>query len=129
MRESERFPQDAVLLSDDDAIISEESLRRMVTFQSLAAQPTILGTPLFSAQDPMRLTALSEAVRANDFQWHAADGVRGPVDLTGTSPDRWTFLRARGEANYTGWWATLLPARNRRRAGPAGAVLPEVGRR
>ncbi|MGO1924936.1 glycosyltransferase [Brachybacterium tyrofermentans] len=109
MRESERFPQDAVLLSDDDAIISEESLRRMVTFQSLAAQPTILGTPLFSAQDPMRLTALSEAVRANDFQWHAADGVRGPVDLTGTSPDRWTFLRARGEANYTGWWATLLP--------------------
>ncbi|MGP9681490.1 glycosyltransferase [Brachybacterium sp. AOP3-A1-3] len=109
MLESEKHPQDAVLVSDDDAIISEESLRRMLTYQSLAAQPTIIGTPLFSAQDPMRLTALSEAVRTNDFQWHAADGVHGPIDLTGTSPERWTFLRAHGEVNYTGWWATLFP--------------------
>lgn len=109
MLESQKFPQDAVLVSDDDAIISEESLRRMVTYQALSTQPTIVGTPLFSAQHPLRLTALSEAVRANDFQWHAADGVRAPVDLTGTSPEHWTFLRARGEVNYTGWWATLFP--------------------
>lgn len=109
MLESEKFPQDAVLFSDDDAVISEESLRRMVTYQALSAQPTIIGTPLFSAQGPLRLIALSEAVRANDFQWHAADGVRGPIDLAGTSPEQWTFLRPRGEANYTGWWATLFP--------------------
>ena len=106
---SQEFPEDSVLLSDDDAVISEESLLRMATYQALAAQPTILGTPLFSAQEPLRLIALSEAVRANDFQWHAADGVRAPVDLTGTSPEDWDFLRPRGEANYTGWWATLFP--------------------
>lgn len=109
MLEAQQHPHSAVLFSDDDAVISEESLRRMVTYQALASEPTILGTPLFSSLEPLRLTALSEAVRPGDFQWHAADGVRGPVDLTGTSPEQWTFLRARGEANYTGWWATLFP--------------------
>lgn len=109
MLEAAASPGNAVLFTDDDAVLPAESLRRMVTFQALCTTPTILGTPLFSAAKPDRLIALSEAVRGGDFQWHATDGVRGPVDLAGTTPEQWAFLRRRGEANYTGWWATLFP--------------------
>lgn len=109
MLEAAASPGHAVLFSDDDAVLSEESLRRMVTFQALCATPTILGTPLFSSEHPDRLIAVSEAVRGGDFQWHATDGVRKPVELAGTTPEQWSFLRAHGEANYTGWWATLFP--------------------
>lgn len=109
MLEAAASPGHAVLFSDDDAVLSEESLRRMVTFQALCAVPTILGTPLFSSEQPDRLIAVSEAVRGGDFQWHATDGIRRPVELSGTTPEQWSFLRAHGEANYTGWWATLFP--------------------
>lgn len=109
MLEAAASPGHAVLFSDDDAVLSAESLRRMVTFQALCSTPTILGTPLFSSEQPDRLIALSEAVRGGDFQWHATDGVRRPVELAGTTPEQWSFLRASGEANYTGWWATLFP--------------------
>lgn len=109
MLEAADSPGHAVLFSDDDAVLPEESLRRMVTFQALCETPTILGTPLFSSEQPDRLIAVSEAVRGGDFQWHATDGVRGPVELAGTTPEQWNFLRAPGKANYTGWWATLFP--------------------
>ena len=109
MLEAAATPHHAVLLSDDDAVLSEESLRRMATFQALASTRTIMGAPLFSAERPDRLIALAEAVRDGDFQWHASDGVRSPIDLGGTTPEQWSFLRRRGEPNYTGWWATLFP--------------------
>lgn len=107
--ESMAFPDDAVLVSDDDAVLSEESLRRMVLFQSLTTEPTIVGTPLFSADEPSVLIAASEAVRLRDFQWHPSDRLRAPVDLRGTTPEQWSFLRARTPVNYSGWWATLFP--------------------
>ncbi|MGP9538495.1 glycosyltransferase [Brachybacterium sp. AOP43-C2-M15] len=109
MLEAARTPDHAVLFSDDDAVLPEESLRRMATYQALSSTRTILGAPLFSAERPDRLIALAEGVRNGDFQWHASDGVQSPVDLGGTTPEQWAFLRRRGEPNYTGWWATLFP--------------------
>src|SRR5690625_3686216 len=109
MHEALRDPASAVLFSDDDAVISEESLRRMLTYQALAGRPTIVGTPLFSSQQPTRLITHTEAVRSGFFQWTAADRVRGSVDLAGTTPADWTFLSQRVVANYTGWWGTLFP--------------------
>ncbi|HEX7352927.1 glycosyltransferase [Brachybacterium sp.] len=109
MLEASRDPSDAVLFSDDDAVLSEESLRRMLTYQALAPRPTILGTPLFSATQPTQLTALTEAVSAFAFQWRSADRVHHAIDLAGTSPEEWTFFSPGDEANYTGWWGTLLP--------------------
>ena len=109
MLEAAAEPGAAVLLSDDDAILSAESLRRMLTYQALAARPAIIGTPLFSSHRPSQLIAHAEAVRAGAFQWTKADSVRGVMDLDGTTPADWDFLSPRGEANYTGWWGTLLP--------------------
>ncbi|MDN6329915.1 MAG: glycosyltransferase [Brachybacterium sp.] len=109
MLEAAQDPTAAVLFSDDDAVLSEESLRRMVTYQALAAQPTILGVPLFSSTRPTRLLAHTEMVGARAFQWRAADRMHGAVDLAGTTPVDWGFVTSRGRANYTGWWGTLFP--------------------
>ena len=109
MLEAGTDPGAAILLSDDDAVLSAESLRRMLTYQALAARPTIIGTPLFSSHRPTHLIAHAETVRTGAFQWTKADRVRGAMDLDGTSPSDWGFLSPRGEANYTGWWGTLLP--------------------
>jgi len=102
-------PSAAVLFSDDDAVLSAESLRRMLTFQALAPRPTVLGTPLFSADSPSRLLAHTEGVGARAFQWRPADRVRGGIDLADTTPAEWTFHSQREAADYTGWWGTLFP--------------------
>jgi galactofuranosylgalactofuranosylrhamnosyl-N-acetylglucosaminyl-diphospho-decaprenol beta-1,5/1,6-galactofuranosyltransferase len=109
MLEASADPAAAVLFSDDDAVLSEESLRRMLTYQALAARPTILGAPLFSSARPTRLLAHAERVGARAFQWRSADHLHGAVDLAGTTPEDWTFVTSRGPANYTGWWGTLFP--------------------
>ncbi|UQN28060.1 glycosyltransferase [Brachybacterium kimchii] len=105
-------PSQAVFLSDDDALISEESLRRLLTFQALAEAPTILGTGLLDADSPAGApTLLTEAehVERRTFFWRSADGMHGPLDLAGTTPADWDALLPRTAADYTGWWGTLLP--------------------
>lgn len=109
MLESLAWPEDAVFLSDDDAQITEESLRRMLTYQALASRPTIIGTGMFSAERPTELVSHAEAVREPDFMWGPVDGVREPIDVAGTTPDQWDFLEQHQPINYTGWWGTLLP--------------------
>lgn len=88
MLESLAAPEDAVYLSDDDAQISEESLERMLVCQARAERPTIIGTAMYSVEEPDRRISGPEAVRTSDFMWGPA-GESGP--------------------NYTGWWGTLLP--------------------
>lgn len=102
-------PRAAILFSDDDAVLSAESLRRMLTYQTLACRPTVIGTPLFSSRRPSQLIAHAEKVRAGSFQWAAADRLHSTIDLHGTTPVDWAFLSPREEANYTGWWGTLFP--------------------
>ena len=109
MLESLARPQDAVLLLDDDARIEPEGLRRMVVLQSAAPVPTILGTPLLSAEEPTRLEALAEGVRSRGFVWGPSDGLGTPVDLAGSTPAAWDFARADARTDYSGWWGTLLP--------------------
>lgn len=109
MLESLTTPEHAVFLSDDDAQISEESLRRMVTYQTRVDPTAILGTGMFSAEEPTLLISHGEAVRPWDFMWGPVDGVTDPIDTAGRPPEEWTFLKAAGRPNYTGWWGTLLP--------------------
>ena len=109
MLEAADDPGAAVLFSDDDAVLSEESLRRMLTYQALADRPTILGTPLFSSVTPSYLVAHAESVRTGIFQWKPADSLGDGVDLAGTTPEQWTFLSPASAVNYTGWWGTLFP--------------------
>ena len=109
MLDASQDPGAAVLFSDDDAVLSEESLRRMLIHQALAERPTIMGAPLFSSGRPTRLLAHTEEVGTRAFQWRAADRLRGEVDLAGTTPADWGFTLSRRHGNYTGWWGTLFP--------------------
>jgi galactofuranosylgalactofuranosylrhamnosyl-N-acetylglucosaminyl-diphospho-decaprenol beta-1,5/1,6-galactofuranosyltransferase len=111
MLESLASPEDAVLLGDDDAVLPAESLRRMLTFQALAARggtPTIVGTGMRAAEQPTQLISQAEHVRRSDFWWTSADGVGEGRDLD-TAPEAWTWLARHDEPDYTGWWGTLLP--------------------
>lgn len=109
MVEAASNPAAAVLFSDDDAVISGESLHRMVTFQALATRPTILGTPLFSSKKAQRLLAHAETVDRRTFHWRPTDLTGGPMDLRGTTPVDWDALSPSAPATYTGWWGTLFP--------------------
>lgn len=102
-------PDCAVLLSDDDAILTEEGLRRMLAVQTLAARPTIVGTCLFSDTTPTRLMVHAERVRESDFWWTPADALTTPLDLRDIGPSDWDALTPAHRPNYTGWWGTLLP--------------------
>ena len=109
MLEASRDPSAAVLFSDDDAVLSPESLRRMLTYQALAPRPTIVGAPLFSSHRPSQLIAHSERVDPRAFQWGASRRMFAAVDLADTTPVDWTFTSPRAAVNYTGWWGTLFP--------------------
>ena len=112
MLEASAFPDEAVLLLDDDARIDPEILRRMVVLSALssaAGRPTILGTPLFSAEQPTVLTTTTEVVVRSGFRWGRSDGLRGPVDLAASGPPDWGFVRPDAPTDYVGWWGALLP--------------------
>ncbi|MCB7137184.1 glycosyltransferase [Cellulosimicrobium marinum] len=111
MVESLRWPDDPVLLLDDDAEIDLEVLRRLLVVSELAPAPTVLGTGLLSAEHPTRLEALSEGVAPRSFRWGPLDGLGDAgADLADGGPPSWTFTHPRDRAQYTGWWGTLLPA-------------------
>ena len=111
MLTSLKFPDDAVLLLDDDAQIEPEGLRRMLTLSAAATRPTIFGTPLLSAEKPTRLHALAEGVRKRGFIWGHSDGVPDDgVEVGETLPSEWDFASPEARVDYSGWWGTLLPA-------------------
>ncbi|QPK80731.1 glycosyltransferase family 2 protein [Schaalia sp. ZJ405] len=112
MIESLAHPERAVLLSDDDAHLPVESLRRMATFQTLAARSghrVIMGTPVFDVDNPSRLQICAEYVRSSDFFWTKADSLFHPRDTRQAHSDIVDALDLRTEPNYTGWWGCLLP--------------------
>lgn len=105
------FPDDAVLLLDDDAQIEPEGLRRMLTLSAAATRPTIFGTPLLSAEQPTQLHALAEGVRKRGFVWGHSDGVPDDgVDVAASAPSTWDFASPSARVDYSGWWGTLLPS-------------------
>lgn len=103
-------PQDAVLLSDDDAVITREGLRRLLVLQQRIPEPCVLGTALMEAGDPTVVAAVAEAVGRRRFFWGPADGLDRPCDVATTGPAQWSFLDVAVRCDYTGWWGTLLPA-------------------
>lgn len=112
MIESLADPARALLLSDDDAYLDPESLRRMATHQALARAhgiEEIVGSPVLDAEDPTSLQICAEYVRASDFFWTKADSLDEPRS-TEEDPDGLAdALDLVHEPNYAGWWGCLLP--------------------
>lgn len=112
MIEACAHPERAILLSDDDAYLDPQSLRRMAIHQALAQAQginEIVGTPVLDAGDPTRLQICAEYVRAQDFMWTKADSLF-EARSTETDPDGLAdALNLVHTPNYTGWWGCLLP--------------------
>lgn len=112
MVESLEFPGCAVFLSDDDAAVPEEALRRMRLAQALAAQrgrKVVLGTPMLSAETPATLVSAAEWVAPKPFQWKPADGLSTPISVSGSPTHFADPLVLNVAPNYAGWWGALLP--------------------
>lgn len=112
MIESLSDPECAVLLSDDDAALPEESLRRMLIAQALAGQrgrKLVMATPMFSAEEPTRLISAAEYVDRRTFQWGAADGLRDPLSVASATERLVSALDMQHTPDYAGWWGALLP--------------------
>lgn len=112
MNESMRWPEHAVLNSDDDAQLPPESLRRMLVAQALAAQngqKVVIGTAMFSAETPTHLISGAEAVDFSNFMWGPADDIGGPIDISQQQKDALPAFALKKKPNYSGWWGTLLP--------------------
>ncbi|WP_022868135.1 glycosyltransferase family 2 protein [Schaalia vaccimaxillae] len=112
MIESLALPDHAVLLSDDDAFLPAESLRRMRVYQALAAQRskrTIMGTPVLDVDEPTRLQICAEYVRDRDFFWTKADALTTPRSTLEDPAALVDALERHHQPNYTGWWGCLLP--------------------
>ncbi|WP_428640093.1 glycosyltransferase [Schaalia sp.] len=112
MIESFARPGNAVLLSDDDARLEPEVLRRMALHMACARAAgvdEILGTPLLDTEDPQTLRIGAEYVRARDFFWTKADSLftarTTEADAEGLA-DALDLIHA---PNYAGWWGCLLP--------------------
>lgn len=112
MLEALATPDRAVLLSDDDAYLPPESLRRMALHQELARRAgvaEIVGAPVLDAEDPKSLQICAEYVRDSDFFWTKADSLYAPM-RTDEDPDALADALDRHHApNYAGWWGCLLP--------------------
>lgn len=109
MIESLRFPDDAVLLLDDDAVIEPSSLRRALALSEALGRDKIIGTGLISAELPTQLTSLAEGINRRTFNWGPTDGVGDGQIISDRSPENWTFLSPNSPTEYSGWWGTLLP--------------------
>lgn len=117
MIESLHFPNDAVLLLDDDAVIEPASLRRALVISEALGRNTIVGTGLISAELPTQIASLAEGINRRTFNWGSTDGVGEGRELTEGTPESWNFLASSAKSEYSGWWGTLLPAGAIRRIG------------
>ncbi|GLU90650.1 glycosyltransferase [Agromyces sp. NBRC 114283] len=98
---------DYVLLLDDDVAVEPESIRRMRSFASYTAEPTIVGGHMFDMYDKTKLHAYAERVDRWSFMW-------GPItpdrhDFTSSNLRQTKWMHRRFDVDYNGWWMSLIP--------------------
>ncbi|BDZ45913.1 glycosyltransferase [Naasia aerilata] len=106
---------DNVLLLDDDIAIEPESIRRALKFGDYLTAPAIVGGHMFDMYDKSHLLAFAEGVERWNFMW-------GPITPPGhdfaTSNLRQTrWLHRRVDADYNGWWMSMIPVEVLRETG------------
>ncbi|AWB85798.1 glycosyltransferase [Mycetocola zhujimingii] len=98
---------DYVLLLDDDIAIEPEGIRRAVTFANYATDQMIVGGHMFDMYAKSVLHAFAEGIDDRNFMW-------GPVtpsrhDFTKSNLRQTKWLHRRVDAEYNGWWMSLIP--------------------
>lgn len=98
---------DYVLLLDDDIKIEPESIHRAVRFADYALKPTIVGGHMFDMYDKTVLHAFAEAIEMRNFMWGPTTPHRHKFATSNLRQTPW--LHRRVDAQYNGWWMSLIP--------------------
>ncbi len=110
MQEALRRPEsDFVQLVDDDVRLEPEALRRSIVFARYTTEPTIIGGHMFDLMARSTLHGWAEVVDEVPFAWRDKNADRMPHDFAVASLRRSSFLHARMDADYNGWWMCLIP--------------------
>lgn len=115
----QRPSSDFVQLLDDDVVIEPESLRRSVVFGRFTTEPTIVGAHMFDLLDRPRLHGWAEVVDEAPFMWRVQYQEKMPHDFTVANLRQSPLLHQRMDADYNGWWMSLIPTEILRRVGLA----------
>lgn len=112
MYEAVQSEHDYVLLMDDDILLEPVSIPRLVTFAEYCKTPTLVGGHMFDLYNRTTLHTFGEVVNPWTFQPDQ------PLPDQRLGHDfRWSNLRAtpwlhrRVDADYNGWWMTLIPTK------------------
>lgn len=105
----QREESDFVQLLDDDVEIEPESLRRSIVFGRYATTPTIVGGHMFDLLDRPKLHAWAEVVDRKPFMWRTLYQEVMPHDFGAQNLRQSPELHMRMDADYNGWWMTLIP--------------------
>ncbi|GAA4743773.1 glycosyltransferase [Actinomycetospora chibensis] len=105
-------PHTDVLLMDDDVRCEPEVVVRLSAFARHTAVPTIVGAQMLNLLHPTQVIAGAERADFVDLACgRRPEGAIGESDVTGYFPDGTKNVQDRRvDADYTGWWACLIPA-------------------
>lgn len=112
-----RKDSDFLLLLDDDVEIETESILRATRFARFNREPTIVGGHMFDLLDKPRLHAWAEVVRPGPFMWGPSFMEQHRHDFRRRNLKQTSWMHARLDADYNGWWMCLIPKK----------VIEEIG--
>lgn len=112
-----RRDSDFIQLLDDDVQVEPESIRRSVVFGRYSSEPTIVGGHMFDLLNRPTIHAWAEVVDDRPFVWRVVNQEQMPHDFSQQNLRQSPFLHARLDADYNGWWMSLIPLDVVRRIG------------
>lgn len=105
----QRPESDFVMLMDDDVLVEPESVARGVRVARRAVRPIVVGGHMLDINHRSVLHSMAEVVDDYNMLWGAAPGTFGRHDFARRSLRQVPWLHRRYEADFNGWWMTLIP--------------------
>jgi len=105
----EREESDYLLLLDDDVELETESALRAWQFGRFSREPLIVGGHMFDLLDKPVMHAWAEVVKPVPFVWGPSFDEQHRHDFRESNLRQTTWMHARLDADYNGWWMCLIP--------------------
>ncbi len=100
-----------ILLLDDDIMVEQDSVLRLIAFYRFTEDPAIVGGHMLNLQKRSQLRAMGEVVDRDRFVWMPAPDVSYDHDFAAKPlrSKRSAKLHQRIDSDYNGWWMCLIP--------------------
>ncbi len=100
---------DFLLLLDDDIEFETESAIRALQFGRFSSNPVIVGGHMFDLYDKPVLHAWAEHVKPGPFLWGPSFPEQHRHNFKESNLRQTPWMHARLDADYNGWWMSLIP--------------------